>query len=631
MAGRIRRDDIERLRVQADIVAVVSDHTQVRRAGSRMKGLCPFHSEKTPSFTVDPGQGFWHCFGCGEGGDVYDFLQRISGLTFTEAVEQLARRTGFTLHYENLTPGEKQRLGERSRMVELNQAALELFRGWLYSDEGEVARDYLKSRGFGRTDADRFQLGYAPNAWEALTRELRSRGYGTSELVKVGLAAQNERGGVRDRFRGRLIFPVFDAGGDPIGFGGRILPGLDYGDFEPPKYYNSPETDLYRKTRVLYGLSNARTDMAATGEVLICEGYTDVMALHQAGFGNAVATCGTAVGAEHFRVLSRYVNRVVLAFDSDAAGVKAAERAWEQAREVDRQTAGGGTAGTAGAAFTLRVLVLPDGADPAEYVQREGVEALRARVDDATPVVPFLLRSHLAMADLSTETGRADALRDAVTLLGEEPDLDLRRAYARTEVADVLGVSQEWVQQTASRMGVALDRHQGAAVPATVRRTDRGGIARVTRERASRERSVLRVALQHPDWLPDGWFELAEDDFQHPRARGVFRCLAEAGGAGVPLDAVLEVAGDDDERRLIRAIALEDPEAPDTEAGTHQQVGVLLADRVEAELAAVVAELGRVNPTTDPGRFRELNRRSFELEQQRRDLRVVDRERVTPH
>ena len=309
MAGRIRREDIDALRTQADIVAVVSDHTQLKRAGTRMKGLCPFHSEKTPSFTVDPGQGFFHCFGCGEGGDVYDFLQRISGLSFTEAVEQLARRTGFTLHYENLTPGEKRRLGERSRLVEINQAALELFRGWLYAEEGEAARDYLKSRGFGRADAERFQLGYALNTWESLTRELKSRGYGTSELVKVGLAAQNDRGGLRDRFRGRLIFPVFDAGGDPIGFGGRILPGLDYGDFEPPKYYNSPETPLYHKTQVLYGLSNARTDMAATGEVLICEGYTDVMALHQAGFGNAVATCGTAVGAEHFRVLSRYVNR----------------------------------------------------------------------------------------------------------------------------------------------------------------------------------------------------------------------------------------------------------------------------------------------------------------------------------
>lgn len=619
MAGRIRREDIDALRSQADIVAVVSDHTQLKRAGSRMKGLCPFHSEKTPSFTVDPAQGVFHCFGCGEGGDTYDFLQKISGLSFTEAVEQLARRTGFTLHYENLTPGEKRRLGERSRLVEINEAALELFEQWLYSDEGEVARDYLKSRGFGRADADRFRLGYAPNAWETLTRELKSRGYGTSELVKVGLAAQNDRGGLRDRFRGRLIFPVFDASGDPIGFGGRILPGLDYGDFEPPKYYNSPETPLYRKTKVLYGLSNARTDMAATGEVLICEGYTDVMALHQAGFGNAVATCGTAVGSEHFRVLSRYVNRVVLAFDSDAAGVKAAEKAWEQAREVDRDATRGG-----GAAFSVRVLVLPDGADPAEYVQDEGVEALRAQVDDATPVIPFLLRSHLKLADRTTETGRTEALRDAVTLLGEEPDLDLRRAYARTEVADVLGLSLEWVQQTASRQGIDLDRHQGAAVPANVRRTDRGAIARTPRERATRERAVLRVALQHPDWLPDAWYELTEDDFQHPRAQAVFRALAAAGGAGVALDAVLEHARDDDERSLVRAIALEEPDAPDTAAGTQQQVGTLLADRVDAELADVVAELGRVNPTTDPDRFRELNRRSFELEQRRRGLRAVD-------
>ena len=621
MAGRIRREDIDALRTQADIVAVVSDHTQLKRAGSRMKGLCPFHGEKTPSFTVDPGQNVFHCFGCGEGGDIYDFLQKISGLSFVEAVEQLARRTGYTLHYEDLTPGQKRALGERSRLVEINQAAVELFRGWLYADEGEVARDYLKSRGFGRADADRFQLGYAPNTWETLSRELISRGYGTSELVKVGLAAQNDRGGVRDRFRGRLIFPVFDAGGDPIGFGGRILPGLDYGDFEPPKYYNSPETPLYRKTRVLYGLSNARTDMAATGEVLICEGYTDVMALHQAGFGNAVATCGTAVGAEHFRVLSRYVNRVVLAFDSDAAGVKAAEKAWEQAKEVDREATATGT----GAAFGMRVLVLPDDADPAEYVQDHGVEALRARVEDATPVVPFLLRSHLSLADVTTETGRTATLRDAVSLLGEEPDPDLRRAYARTEVADVLGVSLEWVQQTAARQGVALDQHQGAAVPTRVRGTDHGHVARVTRERAQRERDVLRAALQHPDWLPDGWFELTEDDVQHPRAKGVFRALSAAGGAGVPLDAVLESSVDDDERALVRAIALEDPAAPDTPEGTRQLVNVLLAERVDAELGEVVAELARVNPSTDPDRFRELNRRSFELEQRRRDLRAVDR------
>jgi DNA primase len=620
VAGRIRRDDIDALRAQADIVAVVSDHTQLRRAGARLKGLCPFHSEKTPSFTVDPGQNYFHCFGCGEGGDVFDFVQKVSGLTFTEAVEQLARRTGFTLHYEDLTPGQKRALGERSRLVEINQAALELFSQWLYADDGEVARDYLKARGFGRAEADRFQLGYAPNAWETLTRELRGRGYATAELVKVGLTVQTDGGRLRDRFRGRLIFPVLDAGGDPIGFGGRILPGLDYGDFDPPKYYNSPETPLYRKTRVLYGLSHARADMAATGEVLVCEGYTDVMALHQAGFGNAVATCGTAVGAEHFRVLSRYVNQVVLAFAGDAAGVKAAERAWEQAVEVDREAG----AGTAGKAFMIRVLVLPDGADPADFVQREGVDALRAQVEAASPVVPFLLRSHLASVDRSTETGRAEALRDAVRLLDQEPDPDLRRAWARTEVADVLGVSLEWVQQTAVRLGVQLDQHQGAAVP-SMRRNDRGGVARVTRERATTERAILRVALQHPDWLPDGWYELAEDDFHHPRARRIRATLEAAGGAGVPLEAVLDVAADDEERTTLRALALEDPEAPDTPEGAAQHVGQLLAERVDQQLRAVRDEIGRVNPTTDRERFRELNGRIFELEQRRRELRTLER------
>ena len=615
MAGRIRRDDIDGLRSQADIVAVVSDHTQLKRAGTRMKGLCPFHNEKTPSFTVDPAQGYFHCFGCGEGGDVYSFLMKLQGLSFTEAVEQLARRTGYTLHYEDLTPGQRRALGERSVLVEINQRAVAFFHDQLYTDGGAPAREYLKSRGFGRGDADRFQLGYAPNTWDTLARTLVTEGYDQRDLIRVGLVARNDRGGLRDRFRGRLIFPVFDASGDPIGFGGRILPGLDYGDFEPPKYYNSPETPLYRKTRVLYGLPQARTDMAASGEVLICEGYTDVMALHQAGFGNAVATCGTAVGAEHFRVLSRYVNQVVLAFDSDAAGIAAAEKAWGQARIVDQEASGG-----TGRDFQLRVLVLPDGADPAEYVQSAGVDALRGRVEEATPVVPFLLRAHLAAADLGSETGRTAALRDAVKLLGEEADPDLRRSYARSEVAVPLGVSTEWVERTAERLGVQLDRHEGAAVGGAAR-LQRGAIARVSPERTQVERLVLRVALHQPDWLPDGWFELGADDFRHPKARQVHEVLMAAGGAGVPLQVVLEHAPDDDVRGLIRAVALEDPPVEDTPDAVADAVRVLIADRLDAAIDAVAAELVQVNPTADPDRFRELNARRFELERRRRELR----------
>ncbi len=491
MAGRIRRDDIEALKERADIAAVIGDHTELKRAGSRLKGLCPFHSEKTPSFTVDPGQGYYHCFGCGEGGDVYSFLMRVQGLDFTEAVEQLARRTGYDLHYEDLSPGQRRALGERSRLVELTTRALEFFREQLLGTDGEVARSYLKERGFGREDAEAFQLGYAPNEWEALSRALVTEGWQRRDLVKVGLSVENQRGGLRDRFRGRLVFPVLDASGDAIGFGGRILPGLDYGDFEPPKYYNSPETPLYHKARVLYGLPQSRTGMAATGEVLVCEGYTDVMALHQAGITNAVATCGTAVGADHFRLLGRYVNRVVLAFDADEAGVKAAERAVQEAGAVDDESGGD--------RFSLRVLAVDQGGDPADMVRAQGAEAVQAAVAGAEPVVGFLIDAVIARADLDSDEGRTTALRAAVQRLGEEPDPDLRRLWARTRIADPLGVSVQWVQSTARRLGVAIDRQDGVAtVPMGRRSTQSGPVARASRGDAAMQRRVLRVALQEP-------------------------------------------------------------------------------------------------------------------------------------
>ena len=617
MAGRIRREDIEDLRERADIVAVVSDYTQLKRAGQRMKGLCPFHSEKTPSFTVNAERGFYHCFGCGEGGDTIDFLMKVQGLDFVEAVEQLARRSGFTLHYEDLSSGQRRALGERSKFVGINAEATVFFQARLYADEGVVARDYLKSRGFGRDEAEHFQIGFATMGWDDLSRHLVSEGIDGRDLVKVGLAVDNERGGLRDRFRGRLIFPVQDPSGDVIGFGGRILPGLDYGDFEPPKYYNSPETPLYRKTRVLYGLPLARTDMASHGEVLICEGYTDVMALHQAGFGNAVATCGTAVGTEHFRLLSKYVNRVVLAFDSDAAGVAAAEKAWQQAREVDAESSG--------RPFELRVLVLPDGADPADYVQHQGVEALRERVDGATPVVPFLIRSHLDLGDVSDETARTALLRDLVGLLAEEPDLDLRRTYARTEVAAKLGVSLEFVLQTAARQGVQIDRHQGAAVPGRSISHERGRIAAATPERARRERAVLRIAFQQPELLPELWSELDVDDFNHPRARELYELLDACGGAGTDVRQVIDASRDDDQRKLVREVCMEVPTVEDTEQAATQLVAMLLTDRLAGEVARVDDELSQVNAATDPDAFRDLNARRFDLERRRRELQDLIR------
>ncbi|MBW3620434.1 MAG: DNA primase [Actinobacteria bacterium] len=622
MAGRIRRDDIDTLRERASIVEVVGDHTSLKRAGPRMKGLCPFHSERTPSFTVDPSSNLYYCFGCGAGGDIFRFLMEIEGLEFTEAVEQLARRTGYELKYEEMSAGEKAALGQRTKLVAVTTAALAFFRDRLYREEGAVARDYLKSRGFTKEDAEHFQVGYAPNEWEALSRHLvEERRFPRREVIEAGLAVDNEKGGLRDRFRGRLIFPVLDLSGDVIGFGGRVLPGLDYGDFDPPKYYNSPETPLYKKTRVLYGIHEARPDIVRAEAVLICEGYTDVMALHQGGFGNAVATCGTAVGPDHLRIVGRYARDVVLAFDADEAGMKAATRAWEAAREVEAET----TADT-GARFDLKVLVLPSGTDPADFVRTEGIEALRAAVDGATPVVPFLLRRLVVDADLGSEEGRTAALRDALELLRQERDQELRRQYVRSEIADRIGLSVEFVEKTAARMGVQLDTHAGADLGSFRPRRvgSRGTIANTTPQRAAWERTVLRLALQEPDLLPDEWFELTEDDFTHPTARAVYRALVAAGGAGVDVRAVLDAAADDDVRAVVLAVSMEEGPEGDARRTARDLVRRLVAERLEAERSALEVRLQTLHHEIDREEWLALNGELVEVLRRHRELTAFD-------
>ncbi len=609
MAGRIKQSDIEALKDRANIADVIGTYTTLKRAGANLKGLCPFHQESTPSFNVDPGQGFYHCFGCGAGGDVLKFLMELEGFDFTEAVEQLARRVGYTLTYEDLTAGQRRALGERSKLTDVNQRAAEWFTEQLYEDEGAPVREYLKERGFDRADADTFRLGYAPNDWERLVRAMTTAGMDQRDLVKTGLATRNDRGGLRDRFRGRLMFPIQDASGDVIGFGGRVLPFLDYGDFDPPKYLNTPETPLYHKSRVLYGLPQARASMSREGHVLVCEGYTDVMALHKAGLTSAVATCGTAMGEDHVRLLTKYAPRLVLSFDGDAAGAKAAQRAWSIAK---------------GFKVDVRVLILPPGADPADVVRAEGgVESLRTMLADAESIIPFTIRQVVAEHDLASEEGVAAALKAAVALLGEVEDQDLRRTYARTEVADGLGVSIEFVVQTAIRAGVRLDHHQGVATRATPSRDRaRRGMEGPAAQRAKLERAALRAALRRPESLPDEWYELDADDFSHPVAKQVFQTLADAGGAGVELDAVFAAAADDEVRGVLRGIAMEEDPLLEEDGHVATVVRRVLLARIEAEVAAGKADLERLNPSSEEygARFA----RMVKMEARRRDLRRAD-------
>ncbi|HEX9889241.1 MAG TPA: DNA primase [Nitriliruptorales bacterium] len=620
MAGRIRKDDIDALRDRVDIADIVGDHTKLTRSGARLKGLCPFHQEKTPSFSVDPAQSMYHCFGCGVGGDVYTFLQEVEGLSFVEAVEQLARRVGYTLQYEEMTAGERRQLGEHSVLVDVNQAALAFFQGSLLGADGEVARAYLKERGFGRADAERFQLGFAPNEWEALSRHLISEGYDQRRVIEAGLAVNNERGGLRDRFRGRLVFPVLDLAGDPIGFGGRILPALDHGDFDPPKYLNSPETPLYRKTKVLYGASWARPQIVREGTVLICEGYTDVMALHQAGYTNAVATCGTAVTGEHLRLLQRYAQHIVLAFDSDAAGAKAAERAWELSREHD---------------LDVRVLVLPAGKDPADLVREDGADRLQELVAGATPVTPFLLDRRISEHDLGSHEGQAAAVDAVAPLLAKVDDATLRRQYAEKLVADRVGVSLAVVAAKVEQAGGDVPgisepprrgtgRAGGGGRPRGEAR--RGGTSRPDREVEQRrrqvalERDVLSIALQRPELLPETWFELESDDFTHEVARAVFDALQAAGGPGTVVSAVLEAAPDDELRGKLRELALREVEVDPDEPHVHVLVKRLVARRLEERIETRRGAVRTMNYTTDPDAYLQASRELEALERTRREL-----------
>ncbi|MFN2556706.1 MAG: DNA primase [Nitriliruptorales bacterium] len=602
VAGRILQEDIEHLKRSADLADVISDHTRLQRAGSRLKGLCPFHQERTPSFTVDPDKGVYHCFGCGEGGDVFTFLQRAEGLTFTEAVEQLARRLGHELRYEQLSAGQRRALGERTRLVGACRAACEFFRHQLHGEAGASARQYVVRRGFDREEAARFLLGFAPLTSDALTRHLLTTGFGEREIEGAGLASRGAGGRLRDRFRGRLMFPILDASGDAIAFGGRVVPDLDYGEQDPPKYLNSPETALYRKRDTLYGMSWARPEIVRSGEVLVAEGYTDVMALHQGGFTNAVATCGTAVGAEHLRLLERYAERVVLAFDADEAGGKAAERAWElsQMHGVD-----------------LRVLVLPKGSDPADVVHEGGAGAMRELVATSEPVVRFMLRRSITEHDHTPE-GRSAAVEAAAALLAQIDDIVLRDQYSRWVANDLVGVALGVV-------ALAVERAGGDLPAVTARRTEEPPAVdrREASARARLEREILRVTLQSPDVLPAQWAEVDEADFTHPRAREVFRLIKAVGGAGAEVTAVLEAAPDDELRALVRAIALEDCTIEPDKVHAAMLVGRLLLNRLERAITARKRQLERMNPVADPDAYRQRFEELIGLEARRRELRAL--------
>ncbi|WP_448629183.1 DNA primase [Cellulomonas soli] len=548
MAGRIRREDVEAVRERARIEEIVGAHVSLRPAGvGSMKGLCPFHDERSPSFHVRPQVGRYHCFGCGEGGDVIAFVQKVDGLAFQEAVEYLAGRVGLQLRYEEggaPRPGEEP--GKRRRLLDAHRVAEEFYREQLTTPGAAAGRAFLAERGFDRTAADQFGVGFAPQGWDSLLRHLRGRGFTEAELTASGLFSQGNRG-IYDRFRGRLVWPIREVTGDTVGFGARKLFEEDQG----PKYLNTPETPLYRKSQVLYGIDLAKREIAKDKRVVVVEGYTDVMAMHLSGVGGAVATCGTAFGSDHARIVRRLVGdagssggvqlasgaslggEIIFTFDGDAAGRKAALRAFGEDQAFSAQTF---------------VAVEASGMDPCELRQAKGPDAVRALVAHRTPLYEFVIRSTLASFDLATAEGRVAALRAAAPVVAGIRDAALRPEYTRL-LAGWLGLDD----QAAVRQAVhAASRTAGRDTHAS---SDRGRDARTSRpERvpegaesaappvvrmpvpdrrdpvAQVERTALEVVLQHPALVPEEFDELGADAFGAPAYRAVHEAVRAAGG-----------------------------------------------------------------------------------------------------
>src|SRR5215469_10236594 len=418
MTGRIRDDDLALVRERSAIDEVVGEYLQLRGAGGgSLKGLCPFHDEKTPSFNVTPARGLWYCFSCQEGGDVIKFVQKIDNLGFTETVERLAKRAGIELRYEQggHIPGQEQ--SQRRRLIEAHKAAAEFYAEHLDSPAAQAGRDFLSSRGFELSDARRFGVGYAPAEWESLTRHLRGRGFTENELLAGGLASQGRRGPI-DRFRGRLIWPIADLTGDVIAFGARKLTAGDDG----PKYLNTPETPLFKKSSVLYGAYLAKRDIAQRRQAVVVEGYTDVMACHLAGITTAVATSGTSFGDGHITILrrllmddSQFRGEVIFTFDGDAAGQRAALRAFSMEERFVTQTF---------------VAVQADGLDPCDLRVARGDAAVRDLIAQRVPLFEFAIRSALHDYDLETAEGRLAALDAAAPIVARIKDRGLRQLYA---------------------------------------------------------------------------------------------------------------------------------------------------------------------------------------------------------
>jgi DNA primase len=666
MAGRIRDEDLALVRERSAVEEVIGEYLQLRNAGGgSLKGLCPFHDEKTPSFNVTPARGMWYCFSCHEGGDVITFVQKIDNLSFTETIERLANRAGIELRYEQggSVPGREQ--SQRRRLLEAHRAAAEFYRDQLSTAAAADGRSFLSARGFEPADWQRFRIGYAPAEWDVLTRHLRGRGFTEAELLAGGLASQGRRGLI-DKFRGRLIWPIADLTGDVIAFGARKLRPDDDG----PKYLNTPETILFKKSTVLYGADMAKRDIAQHRQAVVVEGYTDVMACHLAGITTAVATSGTSFGEGHITILrrllmdaSQFRGEVIFTFDGDAAGQRAALRAFSMEERFVTQTF---------------VAVQPDGLDPCDLRVKHGDAAVRDLIAQRVPLFEFAIRSAMAGHDLETAEGRLGALDAAAPIVARIKDRGLRQLYAVNLDRWIGMMDEQFVLDRVRAHGgsaaasaprgrgptaigrspaapgqrpAATGQRPAAQYPAAQypaaqysrpaqadlpggnghaapgRRGEFAPQAAVPPERGGEtgavdaydeddpvvnvERQALKLAVQRPALCGPAFDELGAGTFTIPAHAAVRALIAARGGvSGVGsarewAEQLRAAAPDDHARAFVTRLIVEPVEAPNVSGEPDARYAEAVLARVEElavsrEIAQIKRRLQRLSPVTEP-------------------------------
>lgn len=603
MAGRVAQGDIEELKERADIIEIIGSYVSLKPASSgSFKGLCPFHDEKSPSFNVRANPAFYHCFGCGAGGDIYKFIQEIESVSFADSVQRVADKAGYQLKFEEGT----EEASTRSRLLALNKFAAEYYQSQLETEEGLFARDFLVRRGFAAESFESFGIGYAPKGWQNLITAATGAGYQPQEMVSAGLAMESDKGGY-DRFRGRVLWPIRDANSQVLGFGARKL----YEEDQGPKYLNTPETPVYHKSSVLYGLDLARKSIVKTRQIVVVEGYTDVMACHLAGIQTAVATCGTAFGEDHIKIINRLLGQssepaeVIFTFDPDAAGEKAALRVYGDSSKFN--------------ALTF-VASGPEGLDPADLRQKHGDQAIPKMLEQKKPLFEFVIRHRISQFSLQDLDSRVAAARSAAPVVAEIKDSALRAGYTKA-LADWVSLDSIEIEQMV-RSGVT------SAVQQRVEPMRQAGQVPKSSEtpQTRLEKQILEVLVQAPTvFSGEQLRRMTASGLSEPQNQRVLEAVLSLSSqlTDNSFANLLVSTVEPDDVDLVRAFAMADLPVANDAAFAKYSSGIVksaMLNTLSREKLDLMSALRRVDATASPEQLSQVQRQLVNLESERRDL-----------